>query len=313
MICLHRALSPFVCCLVIATLSVKAEGRIDLSGQWKSGVTANPALGKQPECKWLAFSERTITLDGAPGASNRMTGSWKRETTYLWLTNNGGACRWGDEKVFNPTLTGTVTYSVNATYDPDGKSLNVSGVFAGCSGDACSKWDANVINKPFQTKLLYREAGLIDTDPASNGSVRFIRSSDADLRCQEAIAAADKAVAALDRGDYTQFFSSTWTANTLAPEIRVQTQANFSAARDKRGPITSRQMFRTVYSEYSPEISKTIGDYVLLIRDVRSSKGITGQEFTLMGKQNDTWRLIWLDYGCNGPCADASDTTNFGR
>jgi len=309
---LHRVVSSFVCCLVIAFFSVKAEGRTDLSGQWKSGVTANPGLGKQPECRWVAFSERTLTLAGANNAS-RMTGSWKRETTYLWLTNNGASCRWGDEKAFNPTLTGIVTYSVEATYDPDGKGLSLSGVFTNCSGDACAGWDPNVIKKPFQTKLLFRESGLIDTDPASNGSVKFIRSGDADVRCQEAVAAADKAVANLDRGDYNQFFSLTWNASTLAPEIRVQTQANFAAARDKRGPITFRQTFRTVYSEFSPEISKSIGDYALLIRDVRSSKGLSGREFTLMGKKDDTWRLIWLDYGCTGPCADAAETTNFGR
>jgi hypothetical protein len=162
--------------------------------------------------------------------------------------------------------------------------------------------------------MIYEEGGLRDTDPASKSSVRFIPANDAELRGREAMAAADIALGALDRAEFDHFLGGTWGLQSSTQEARDRTIANFSAARQKRGYIANRTFVRSVYAEFCPENSASLGDFLLLIREVQSSKGVAGREFTLMGKKDSIWKVIWVDYGCLGPCSDASNSPlGFGR
>jgi hypothetical protein len=69
-----------------------------------------------------------------------------------------------------------------------------------------------------------------------------------------------------------------------------------AAARDLRGEVISRIPVRAVYAEYSPQYSATAGDYVLLIRDVRTSKNSAGREIVMLGMQNGSWKVVWFEY-----------------
>ena len=302
-------------CLFSLALVAKCQARVDLSGHWKSGAIANPGQGKQPPCTWAGFMNRTLTLRSSGELSAPIEGEWKKETMFVWLTNDGGKCRWRSESTFALTLTSTVTYAVKASYvggsEPE---LDVYGTFKGCEGNGCETLDMAETKRPFHTKMVYRGGRLLDTDPEAKGFVGFIREQEADATVAEAIKAADKSMVMLDQGDFDTFLGGVWSHETLNADLKARATQTLSAARANRGPVDSRSFVRAVYGEYSAENAKALGDFVLLLRDVKTTKGLMGQEFTLMGKQEGTWRLVWIEYSCNGPCAVPNgDATVFGR
>jgi hypothetical protein len=281
-----------------------------LSGEWKSGVLGNPSTGKTPQCVTVSLVARTLTLRPAEAGSNRFFGEWKKETTFYWLRNDGGACRWASESSFSLSSGAVITYSVEGTVGSSGQDLTLTGKFAGCDGSACKDWDLTEYRKPFQTHMLYRAGGLIDGDPGANSSVRFARKEEADASVATAVKAADAILGALDKGDYDLLFSSAWDSDSQTPEFRAQARAGFISARDARGYIVSRKPVREVYAEYAPEFAKSTGNYTLLVRDIQTSKSLLGREFVLMIQADTAWKVAWLNYGCLAPCPNGGPSAS---
>jgi hypothetical protein len=118
-----------LCFLLLAGFLTSASGRTDFAGEWKSGVAGNPFLGKQAQCTAVAFTERGLRLTPTKDNPHRLTGEWKRETTYYWLLNNGGSCRWGDETSFTPSFGGTSATLSRLPTKATERALTFQGLF----------------------------------------------------------------------------------------------------------------------------------------------------------------------------------------
>jgi hypothetical protein len=129
-----------------------------------------------------------------------------------------------------------------------------------------------------------------------NSLIKFIRTSDAVGREEEARLAADQELAIVDKGYFDRFLKEVWSADSVTSDSRESIKAGMAAARDLRGEVISRIPVRAVYAEYSPQYSATAGDYVLLIRDVRTSKNSAGREIVMLGMQNGSWKVVWFEY-----------------
>jgi hypothetical protein len=268
----------------------------DFSGEWKSGnLSGVVTTGQNKECKSIASLERTLTLERVPGKPDKMRGEWNRVTTYMWISSNGRRCRWGSEDSFAQTLSALTLYSIDGSLDPNTGRLVIDGTYEKCNGDGCAIWVNAEAKKPFHTELVYTAGAIVDSDPAAKSQTKFIRTSEASERTEAARLAADHALSFIDKGDYDRFFQETWVDASVTPAVQESMKAGFASARDNRGEVVSRLPAYEMYAE-SWANSPNVGDYALVIRDVKTSKNVTAREVVMMGMQSGSWRVMWFYY-----------------
>jgi len=283
--------------ILLLTNSAKPEVSLsDFSGEWKSGaLSAVVTTGKDKECRSMMLIERTLRLERIPGNTQKLRGQWGRETSYIWLSSNGGRCRWGIENSFVPVQSALMLFSITGSLESTSNKLAVDGTYEDCNGNGCAIWLNDQIKKPFHTDLVYDAGSIFDADPMVKGLVRFIRTGEVSERLEAARLAADRALSFVDKGNYDGFFQEAWKDSSVTGAEQQNFKEGFASARNMRGEVISRIPVREVYAECWSN-SLTLGDYALVIRDAKTSKNAAGREVVMMGKQNGIWRVMWFDY-----------------
>jgi hypothetical protein len=297
---LHNAALIGISVLLYAPIGLmgsdlSSPSRDAMLGIWSS-ATMEKAAPPRPGCEIAGISERKVILRLVPG-TNRIEGEWDRRTSVIWLNSDRGKCHlFPDETQFKEQYHATWMYSLSAEYDSDRNALKIKGSYMNCDGDECSRWKASA--PTFVTEFMMVGRHLIDTNatPDPSDDIEFIRVTDEADEVADARTALDSYLKMYDSGDFGRFYDA---ASPIFRQgvSRDQFQARFKDLEKLNGSPTSRKNLYTVYALYAPAISPKMGEYVLFISGVDTSKKLYAREFMFLIKEGPQWKVAWFDSG----------------
>jgi hypothetical protein len=244
------------------------------------------------------LADRDVRLRVAPG-TNRIEGEWIRREHYFWITSDHRTCHlFADETQFTAEYHAAWLSSLSGEYDPDKRIIRIKASYVQCEGNGCS----HVKTAPssgFSTELEMRGSRLVDTNatPDPSDDLEFIRVTDASDEIEEARAALAPYLRVIDSGDagpaYQNAMASAYK-QSVPPEKFQSWLAEMQSA---NGPTVSRRSLYSTRVLYVPMHPKEVGDYVLFINGIKTSKQIPAVEYIFAMKEGSVWKISIIIYG----------------
>ena len=298
------------CALVAMTflLLVKrdyAVSSVDVTGQWKqmsingtssmAGLNAAPATPPTgtPPCPFFSWTDRTLTLFQIPGHPNQLRGFWRKRVSMLWTMNYTQDCRWSNEPAFRLFNQVSIMLALSGTLDDRTGEVNLNSTFLSCDGVACDRLVSDAMRRnsdssAFSMRLERNE--LVDPSDPGGEKLIFLRTGDA----AERIADSENLVAdifrSVDKGSTTEL-AEMFGSTRLSADI-----GSLSSMIRRVGRLSTRSQIFAQFSTWSSIDPGNRGEYILVVNQAFTDRGLQGLEYLVLRKEGGIWKLDWMMY-----------------